>query len=59
MDNRVTIVPGGCRCPHCGVVKEAEYKAQDPAPCGCAWVWDESTGLLIATPSRERGKKPR
>jgi excisionase family DNA binding protein len=31
------------RCPRHGKVV-AEYKAQDPAPCGCAWVWED--GLL-------------
>ncbi len=51
--NRVTIVPGGCRCPQHGEQPGAEYKAQDPAPCGCAWVWDEATALLVAVLSRK------
>lgn len=38
------------RCPVHGEA-DGEYEAQDPAPCGCAWVWDEKTGRLIAVPS--------
>jgi hypothetical protein len=29
---------GRCLCPFHGLVEGAEYEAQDPAPCGCAWV---------------------
>ena len=28
------------QCSGCGRKVKAEYKAQDPAPCGCAWVWE-------------------
>lgn len=42
----------GCICPCHGFVAGAERKQQDPAPCGCAWVWDES-GTLEAVPSRK------
>lgn len=44
------VVSGGVRCPVHGVQAGAEYKAQDPAPCGCAWVWEDAR--LIAVPSR-------
>ena len=42
-DNRI-------RCGGCGRKVKAEYKAQDPAPCGCAWVWEGDR--LVAVPSR-------
>jgi excisionase family DNA binding protein len=38
---------GLIHCPHHGNI-EATYAAQDPAPCGCAWVWEDE--LLIAVP---------
>jgi len=38
------------RCGNCGHKVKAEYKAQDPAPCGCAWVWEN--GRLIAVSHR-------
>jgi hypothetical protein len=41
---------GKVRCGNCGRKVEAEYKAQNPAPCGCAWVWEN--GRLIAISSR-------
>ena len=40
----------GCICPVHGFIEGAERKQQDPAPCGCAWVWNEE-GLLEAVPS--------
>ncbi len=49
--NNVTIASGGCICPRHGFVAGAVREQQDPAPCGCAWVWDERTGLLEAVPS--------
>lgn len=42
---------GRIRCGGCGQVMDAEYRAQDPAPCGCAWTWNEA-GQLEAAPSR-------
>jgi hypothetical protein len=42
---------GRVRCGGCGQVMDAEYRAQDPAPCGCAWTWNEA-GQLEAAPSR-------
>ena len=30
---------GRCLCPFHGVVEGAEYEAQNPAPCGCAWFY--------------------
>lgn len=44
-------VAGGVLCTACRRVVQAEYKAQDPAPCGCAWVWEDNR--LVAVPSRE------
>ncbi len=38
-------------CGGCGETVRAEYKAQDPAPCGCAWVWTDD-GKLEAVPTR-------
>lgn len=38
------------RCPVHGE-QETRYEAQDPAPCGCAWVWEN--GKLIAAPGRK------
>ncbi len=49
--NNVTATSGGCICPRHGFVAGAVREQQDPAPCGCAWVWDERTGLLEAVPS--------
>jgi len=41
MDERkVTITNAGLHCENCGKTVQAEYKAQNPAPCGCVWVWD-------------------
>jgi len=50
--DKVTIASGGCVCPVHGFVKGAEYGQQEPAPCGCSWVWDDRTGLLVATEYR-------
>lgn len=41
---------GAPTCPVHGPQRGAEYRAQDPAPCGCAWVWEN--GRLVAAPSR-------
>ena len=41
---------GAPACPRHGPQRGAEYRAQDPAPCGCTWVWEN--GQLIAVPSR-------
>ena len=51
--NRVVLDPatGQPRCPCHGAQRGAEYAAQDPAPCGCAWVWEN--GQLVATDSRQ------
>ena len=51
--NRVVLdaATGLPRCPWHGVQRGAEYAAQDPAPCGCAWVWEN--GQLVATDSRQ------
>lgn len=45
---------GRVRCGGCGQVMDAEYRAQDPAPCGCAWTWSVQHGqyVLEAAPSR-------
>ncbi len=45
---------GRVRCGGCGQVMDAEYRAQDPAPCGCAWSWSVQHGqyVLEAAPSR-------
>lgn len=50
--NRVVMdaATGQPRCPWHGPQRGAEYGAQDPAPCGCAWVWEG--GQLVAVPSR-------
>jgi type IV pilus biogenesis protein CpaD/CtpE len=48
----VKVEVGGVRCPVHGVQRDAEYAQQDPAPCGCAWVWDEARARLEAVPSR-------
>ena len=50
--NRVVMdaATGHPRCPWHGVQRGAEYAAQDPAPCGCAWVWEDDR--LVAVPSR-------
>lgn len=53
MTARVTITDDGLHCQGCGKMVSAEYKQQDPAPCGCAWVWNESTQRLEAVPSRK------
>ncbi len=47
-DRRVKIEQGTglIHCHFCGRHVHAEYKAQDPAPCGCAWVWEN--GQLVA-----------
>lgn len=37
------------RCPVHGE-QNTQYQAQDPAPCGCAWVWEDNK--LIAVPKR-------
>jgi hypothetical protein len=52
-DNAVKIEPGTglVHCHRCGKRVKAEYKEQDPAPCGCAWVWSERTGQLEACSS--------
>jgi len=47
--NTVKITQTGIRCPRHGIVPGAEYRAADPAPCGCAWVWEG--GRLMAVPS--------
>ncbi len=33
-------------CGGCGETVRAEYKAQDPAPCGCAWNTQEKVAEL-------------
>ena len=45
---------GKLRCGGCGSTVDAEYRAQDPAPCGCAWTWSVLDGryVLEAAPSR-------
>lgn len=45
---------GRIRCGGCGQVMDAEYRAQDPAPCGCVWTWSVLDGryVLEAAPSR-------
>ena len=50
--NRVTLdaATGAPRCPYHGPQRGAQYAAQDPAPCGCAWVWEDDQ--LVAVPSR-------
>jgi hypothetical protein len=50
MSDEVKAVQGGVRCPRHGMQKGATYGAQDPAPCGCGWVWEN--GKLIAVPQR-------
>lgn len=58
MPARVTMTADGkIKCRGCGKRVRAEYKAQDPAPCGCAWVWDEKTHVLVAVPSRKEKTK--
>lgn len=54
-DNRVTLdaATGAPRCPWHGPQRGAEYKQQDPAPCGCAWVFEDAR--LVAVPSRATG----
>jgi hypothetical protein len=57
VDERVAITrKGTVRCPVHGEIRNStmdDYKAQDPAPCGCAFVWDETQrNILIAVPSR-------
>ena len=52
MSSKVTMTADGkIKCRGCGKKVKAEYKAQDPAPCGCAWVWEN--GHLVAVPSRK------
>ena len=51
--NAIYVTVGGIRCPKHGLVAGARYQEQDPAPCGCAWVWDEATHCLVAVPSRK------
>jgi hypothetical protein len=48
MDHVVMSVDGTVHCT-CGRHVRAAYEAQDPAPCGCAWVWED--GRLIVAPS--------
>ena len=42
---------GKIHCDGCGRTVEGVREAQDPAPCGCAWVWTDN-GRLEAVPSR-------
>ena len=53
-DNTVKIdaATGAPRCPWHGPQVGAEYGQQDPAPCGCAWVWSADGHRLEAVPSR-------
>lgn len=46
---------GLIHCHLCGKRVKGEYKAQDPAPCGCAWMWEN--GRLAAAPSGEENRK--
>ena len=49
--NQVVIMAGGfVKCGRCGKKMKTQYGEQD-APCGCFWIWDEATGLLVATAS--------
>lgn len=49
MSNHVKVqADGKLRCPRHGAIR-AEYKPQDPAPCGCAWIWEDE--YLVAVPS--------
>lgn len=51
-DNRVTATAHGVCCPIHGDIPAARYGQQEPAPCGCSWVWDEQDGSLRAVPYR-------
>lgn len=55
MDTEVKQVTGRvCKCGACGQKVVAAYAAQNPAPCGCEWLWDEETGRIVAAPYRGR-----
>lgn len=47
---------GLIHCHFCGRRVRGEYQAQDPAPCGCAWVWEN--GRLVAAPSDAEDRRP-
>jgi len=55
MECNVKIEPGTgfIVCHRCGRRVQAEYKAQDPAPCGCAWTWNEHGELEASGSNRE------
>jgi|GEM_PF-6632251 len=54
--DKVKVTSQGVECPVHGVVQNAEYKSQTPAPCGCDWVWEveydnrDQRVVLIAVP---------
>jgi len=54
-DHSVKIEPGSglVSCHRCGQRVKAEYQAQDLAPCGCAWTWNDQGKLEASGSNRE------
>jgi len=54
-DDRVTLSARGVHCPVHGIVEDALFRTESPAPCGCDWVWEWRYGqaVLVAVPHRD------
>jgi hypothetical protein len=55
VDDRVTLTERGIHCPVHGIVEDALFRTESPAPCGCDWVWEWRYGqaVLVAVPHRD------
>ncbi len=52
MDRVLEVRKGKVWCERCLRVVDAGAVSQDPAPCGCRWVWDNGSGFLVAVESK-------